>query len=154
MAWSLDQAARATGLEVRFVAFQADRDGALHEWVADAMSSTVTTSRPQVGDVVEEVARGRVVVAIRYHALVASVLGGRPAVSLGYDPKVVALAVDVGAGVVGLAWSRSAVAELPGAVDKTAGIDPARVDEARSRLRTREGADRVALERLVAGGRR
>lgn len=152
---ALDAAAGATGLSVRLVAFQGDRDGPLHDRVAERMSAPVTTVRPSVGDVVGEVARGRVVVAMRYHALVSAVLGGRPAVSLGYDPKVDALAADVGRGVVELGCDRPAVADLAGAVEELATRDDASaggaVADARGRLGDREQRNGAALERLLAG---
>ena len=154
MAAALDAAAGTTGLAVRFVAFQADRDGPLHDRVAERLSVPATTVRPGVGDVVGEVARGRVVVAMRYHALVSSVLGGRPALSLGYDPKVDALAGDVGPGVISLPFGRSAVAGLRAGVEQlaTRGSQPAEraVVDARGRLQEREGRNGAALERLLA----
>ncbi len=153
MARALDQAAGASGLEVRFVAFQADRDGTVHERVAEAMSTTATTVCPGVDEVVDEVARGRVVVAMRYHALVAAVLGARPAVALGYDLKVASLAADAGAEVLSLPWSRSVVADLPGAVMEATRGDGRGVAEARERLKVREQANGAALEHLLAHDR-
>ena len=152
---ALDSAATTTGLEVRLVAFQSDRDGPLHDRVAERMSAPVTTVRPGLDDVVGEVARGRVVVAMRYHALVSAVLGGRPAVSLGYDPKVDALAADVGTGVMALGCDRPALADLAGAVGELAARDDSGADgavaDARDRLRAREQRNGAALERLLAG---
>lgn len=151
MAQALDQASRRTGLGARFVALQADRDGPLHDRIAEAMTTTATVVRPTVADVVDEVARGRVVVGMRYHAVLAAVLGGRSAVALAYDTKVTSLAADVGPGVIGLPWSRSALTGLPGAVVEAAASDGAMVADARARLRLRERANRSALERLMEG---
>lgn len=154
MAAALDDAAAATGLAVRFVAFQGDRDGPLHDRVAERLSAPVTAVRPGVHDVVGEVARGRVVVAMRYHALACAVLGGRPAVSLGYDPKVTSLAADVGPGVLPLAFDRAARRALAPAVERLAGTEDGEghrgVVDARARLRRREQANGAALERLLA----
>ncbi|MGI8757697.1 MAG: polysaccharide pyruvyl transferase family protein [Acidimicrobiales bacterium] len=147
MAAALDAAAGATGLAVRFVAFQADRDGPLHERVAERMRAPASTACPDVDSVLAEVARSRVVVAVRYHALVAAVLAGRPAVCLGYSPKVASLAADAGGGAVALPWSHQAVEQVPAAIERAAGRDDA-MAEARGRLRERERANGAALERL------
>jgi polysaccharide pyruvyl transferase WcaK-like protein len=122
--------------------------------VAERLSAPATTVRPGVDDVVGEVARGRVVVAMRYHSLVSAVLGGRPALSLGYDPKVDALAGDVGPGVISLGCDRTAVAALPAAVEQLATADhhlgERAVVDAQGRLRERERRNGAALERLLA----
>jgi polysaccharide pyruvyl transferase WcaK-like protein len=122
--------------------------------VAERLSVPVTTMRPGVEDVVDEVARGRVVVAMRYHALVSAVLGGRPAVSLGYDPKVDSLAADVGPGVVARGCDRSSVDGVAAAIvelatNHHAGAEAGVVD-ARARLRRREHGNGAALERLLS----
>lgn len=153
MAEALDAAARATGLAVRLVAFQADRDGPLHDRVAERLSVPVTTVRPGLDDVVGEVARGRVVVAMRYHALVSAVLGGRPALALSYDPKVGSLATDVGPAVMATGCDRAAAGGLaPAVVELVTGTHAVEdaVGQARDRLRLREQANGVALERLLA----
>ena len=152
MASALDVVAEATGLGVRVVALQADRDGPVHDQVAERVRTSATTSCPGVEEVVAEVARGRVVVAMRYHALVAAVLGARPSVALGYSPKVDALAADVGAGAVVLPWTPTGLAGLPGAVAKAV-VSEARsgsaMAEARQRLRRREQANGDILDRLL-----
>jgi polysaccharide pyruvyl transferase CsaB len=154
MAGTLDAAASATGLAVRLVAFQADRDGPLHDRVAERLTVPVSTVRPDVDDVVDEVARGRVVVAMRYHALVSAVLGGRPAVSLGYDAKVDSLAADVGSGVVARGCDRSAVESVAEAIVELATNDHASAEagvvDARARLRRREHGNGTALELLLS----
>lgn len=153
-AGALDDAAAATGLAVRFVALQADRDGPLHDQVAERMSSPVTTVCPGLDDVVAEVARGTVVVAMRYHALVAAVLGARPAVTLGYDPKVDWLAADIGAGVMARRADQEGVGGLADAVEALAGSRREKAAtamvEARAHLRKREQRNGAALERLLS----
>ena len=154
VASALDAASVATGLEVRFVALQGDRDGPLHDRVAERMRTSATTCRPDLDGVVEEVARGRVVVAMRYHALVAALLGGRPSVALGYSPKVAALAEDVGPGTTCLDWSPGGLARLAGAVERAAAGEAratAAVAAARDRLRLREQANSAALARALGG---
>ena len=150
---ALDAASVATGLEVRLVALQGDRDGPLHDQVAGRMRAPVTTCRPHLDDVVDEVARGRVVVAMRYHALVAAVLGARPGVAIGYSPKVASLVADVGTGAVALDWSPDGLSRLAGAVEQAAaGGDRATeaVEEGRARLRRRERANGTALARALS----
>jgi len=151
---ALDAAAAATGLAVHFVALQGDRDGPLHDQVAERMSSPATAARPGLDEVVGEVARARVVVAMRYHALVAAVLGGRPALSLGYDPKVDALAGELGPGAVAFGADQAGLAALPAAVEALAGAGheaaEAAVADARGRLRLREEGNGAALERLLS----
>lgn len=153
---ALDRLAKDSGLRVRLVALQADRDGALHEQVAGRMDAAVTLARPGLDDVVAEVARGRIVVSMRYHGGIAATLGGRPAVLLGYSPKVDALAGDLGGGAVGLGWSRDDLDRLPAAASGLLG-DP-RAEEAivaaRVRLKDREGRNGDVIDRLLEAASR
>ncbi|MFP5375846.1 MAG: polysaccharide pyruvyl transferase family protein, partial [Acidimicrobiia bacterium] len=152
VASALDAAAGATGLAVRFVALQADRDGPLHEQVAGRMRTPATTCRPGLDTVVDEIAAGRLVVAMRYHALVAAVLGARPRVALTDSPTVASLAADAGAGTAALGWSRDGLAGLAGAVERAAAAGEgtaAALAEARERLRRREQANGDALARVL-----
>lgn len=154
VASALDAAASATGLAVRFVALQAERDGPLHAQVAERMRTPATTCCPGLDTVVDEIAGGRVVVAMRYHALVAAVLGARPSVALAYSPKVAWLAADVGGGTTTVEWSAAGLARLAGAVERAAATEAqavAVVAEARERLRRREQANGAALARVLGG---
>lgn len=95
VAAALADLARGLGCTLRFVAFQADRDGVLHDQLADRVEGVeVVTVRPGVTDVLDEVARGRLVVAMRYHAAIAGLLAGRPVLASAYSRKVAALALD------------------------------------------------------------
>jgi polysaccharide pyruvyl transferase CsaB len=95
IARTLDELADALGLALRFVALQADRDGPLHDAIADRVRRVaVTTVRPTVGTVLEEVARGRLVLGMRFHAAVAGLLAGRPVLAATYSSKVAELAAD------------------------------------------------------------
>lgn len=95
LAAGLDDLASQLALPVRFVAFEGERDHAFHEDVARLMSSAVELRAPDVDEVLDEVARGRVVVACRYHAGIAAVIARRPLVLLAYTPKVRSLATQV-----------------------------------------------------------
>ncbi|MGH3442668.1 MAG: polysaccharide pyruvyl transferase family protein [Nitriliruptorales bacterium] len=148
---ALDRLAKESGLRIRLVALQADRDGPLHDEVAARMDAAVTVARPGLEDVVAEIARGRIVVSMRYHGGIAAVLGGRPAVLLGYSPKVDALADELGAGAVGLGWSPDDLHRLVEAASALLG-DP-RAEEAvagaRARLQERERRNGEVIDRLL-----
>ena len=148
MAAALDEAADRTGLAVRFVALQADRDDEVHRAVAERMRTDASIAVPTLHEVVDEVAAGRVVVAMRYHAGIAAVLGGRPSVLVGYSPKVASLAGELGGGAVGLRWEPDDLAGLPDAVERVLSQDEA-VVEARGRLRERERGNDLVLDRLL-----
>jgi polysaccharide pyruvyl transferase CsaB len=154
--WFLDRAARAlddiatrTGLGVRLVALQTDRDHELHQRVAERMTTAPELRVPTLATVVDEVARGRVVVAMRYHAAIAGVLGGRPVVGIGYSPKVTALADDLQAGARLLRWDAEELAGLADAVETVLGQDEA-VEAGYERLAARGVGNRQVLERLLA----
>lgn len=147
-ATQLDRIATATGLGVRFVAFQTDRDDAIHREVAARMTTPAELRRPTLDGVLAEVARARVVVAMRYHAAIAAVLGGRPLVAIGYSPKVDALAGELGRGARRIAWTPAGLSELADAVGAVDGnADP--VANARDRLVGRAAGNRDALARLL-----
>jgi polysaccharide pyruvyl transferase CsaB len=144
LADGLDELAERTGLRVRFVALQADRDDEVHARVAALMRTPTERRCPEVHEVVGEVAAGRLVVAMRYHAGISAVLGGRPAVLLGYSPKVEALADELGTGARLLPVQASAIAGLAEAGEAV--IDQgAAVDDARERLQARLEVDRAAI---------
>jgi polysaccharide pyruvyl transferase CsaB len=153
---ALDRTAEETGLGVLFVAFQADRDGQVHERVAERMKTDVEFAAPGVHEIVDVVAAGRVVVGMRYHAGVAAVLGGRPAVLVDYSPKVAGLAADHrelgGGGIAALEFDASSVARIPDAVSKV--IDRGEeVIAGRDHLRERERGNDDILDRLIEAAR-
>ena len=145
----LDRVASATGLAPHLVALQADRDGPLHDAVAARMSGPVTTARPTLAELPAEVGSGRVVLAMRYHGALCAVLAGRPAVLVGYSPKVDALASELGPAGRLLPWRPEG---LSGAVEAVAAVAGKGTDEARQRLRAREQGNRVIVEQLLERG--
>lgn len=147
MAAGLDRVAGRTGLAVHLVAFQGDRDDAVHRQVADRMTAPVTTARPDVHTVVAEVAASRVVVGMRYHAGICATLAGIPSVLVGYSPKVPSLADDLGPGSIGLRWEASDLGRLADSVDAVVGRHDD-VAAARDRLITREAGNDAVLEQL------
>jgi hypothetical protein len=147
---ALDAMAARTGLAVHFVALQRDRDDVLHREVAGRMRASATTAVPTVHTVVDELAACEVVIAMRYHAGIAALLGGRPAVLVGYSPKVAALAADVPGGMAGTSWDAQSLASLPATLDLVLAGGEA-VVEGRERLREREGRNDDVLDRLLDG---
>ena len=153
LALGLDDLSTRTGLPVRFVALQADRDDAVHAQVAARMRAPSERRCPGVHEVVGEVAAGRLVVAMRYHAGIAAVLGGRPAVLLGYSPKVEALADELGDGAQLLPIQAAAIRGL-GETGRAVIGQEAAVTRARALLQRRLQVDRAAITAgLYAAGR-
>lgn len=153
VAAALDRAVARTGLPVRFVALQSDRDAALHAQVAARMSTPTQQVVPGLQDVMAEVGRGRAVVAMRYHSALAATLAGRPSVMIGYSPKVDALAAQLGAGSRSLAFTDHDLARVDDAVVELLADEQAateRVTKARQQL---QRAAQVNVEELrrVAG---
>lgn len=85
---ALDQLAQRSSLPVHLLAFEGERDALYHDLIATHMTSPVTTSVAEVDSVFSEVARSQLVVGMRYHAVVAAIMAARPAVVVGYSPKV------------------------------------------------------------------
>ena len=151
----LDTASAATGLPVRLVALQTDADAALLDAVAVRMKADVEVVVPDVHTLVDTVAAGRVVVAMRYHAGIAATLGGRPLVALSYSPKVTALAGALGTGARRLAWDAepSTVAHAAAALLADDDADDV-VATARGALRGRLQVHRELLARAAEAARR
>lgn len=145
---SLDDLAASTGLPVHLVAFDAPKDGPLHEQVAARMRSTATLSSPDLHHVLDEVAASRLVVAMRYHGGMAAVLADRPAVLVGYSPKVDALALELGPGAAARRWAPDGLGNLTEAATQVLdrGDD---VVAARAALVEREQGNGRLLDQLL-----
>ena len=153
VAAALDRTVARTGLPVRFVALQTDRDAQLHAQVAARMSTPTQQVVPGLHDVLAEVGRGRAVIAMRYHAALAATLAGRPSVAIGYSPKVDALAGQLGAGSRALAFTDDDLSRLDDAVVDLLGDEQAAttaVTTARSQLQ-RDARVNLEVLREVAG---
>lgn len=145
---ALDDVSSATGLCVRFVALQADRDGPLHAAVAAAMRTPAELAEPDLAGLLPALADARAVVSMRYHGGVGAVLAGRPAVLVGYAPKVAALAGELGAGAALLPWSADGPGDLRAPVQRV--LDRAGdVAAARERLGERVVLNGEVLARLT-----
>ena len=148
IARAIDAAAAATGLTPRFVAFQASRDGPLHDAVADRLAMDVEIATPTLSTVLTEVGRSRMVLTMRYHGAVAALLHGRPAVLLDSSPKMASLAGEGRQWAPLLALDRLQDPELATAVSGALGTR-SRASEARAELRMRLTANDETLDRLI-----
>lgn len=146
---ALDAAADATGLQPVLVALDTVRDADLHDRIAARMRTSAKCVVPTLDSVLADIAAARVVVGMRFHAGVAAALAGRPAVLIGYAPKVVALAEDVGPGGVVLPWRPDSLEGLAAAVQTVIGRDDD-MAAAAAALRHRGAGNRRALEILLS----
>lgn len=152
LARGLDDAARRLGLPTRLVAMQRGWDDLVHRRVAARMHTPVTMVGPSPDAVVEVLAASRVVVAMRYHAAIAALLAARPAALIAYDPKLVALAADIGTGVTVLPWTPHGLDQLGRAVAAVARHDtrpPATLARLRARERINDEILDILLERAT-----
>lgn len=145
---ALDDLAASTGLPIHLVAFDAPKDGPLHEQVAARMRTTPTLSSPDMRHVLDEVAASRLVVAMRYHGGMAAMLAGRPAVLVGYSPKVDALALELGPGAAARRWSPDGLGDLAAAATGVLGRGDD-VVAARAALVERERGNGRLLDQLL-----
>lgn len=148
----LGQVASSLGLAVRFVALQADRDGVLHRLLADRLADRhpaveVSCVAPTRAGVLDEVARGRLVVAMRFHAAVAGLLAGRPTVAAAYSSKVAELASDAPATVSVLDGPLSALA--PPHAEAALRAAPDAMAGELATLRAREAGNDLLLDDLL-----
>ena len=148
LAAALDAAVDASGHTCRFVALQADRDDAFHRRVAAQMRTPATFATPHLDGLLDEFAAASAVISMRYHGGVAATLAGRPAVLLGYDPKVAALAGELGAGARLLAFDAAALPGIPAALAEVTGHADA-VVAARRTLQRRQAPTAELLSRML-----
>ena len=148
LARALDEASHATGLTVRFVALQADRDGPFHRRVAARMRQPVEFALPELDGVLEEFTQARAVVSMRYHGGVAAALAGLPVVMISYALKVDALAAELGDGARRLGWEPAELERIPAAL--AAVVDRREVVlAARDALRERQQVNAGLLDELL-----
>ena len=154
IAAALDRAHARTGLPVRFVALQTDRDAELHAQVAARMSAPTQQVVPDLHSVLAEVGRGRAVIAMRYHAALAATLAGRPSVLIDYSPKVEALAAQLGTGTRALAFTDHDLARVDDEVVDLLADEQQAIDAVRAARRHLQATAQVNVDvlRRVAGG--
>ena len=152
MARAIEAAASETGLKPRLISFEAAYDDPLHRAVADRMAVPAEVASPDLGTVLAEVGRSRLVIAMRYHGAVAALLHGRPAVLVDYSPKMASLAAEGGGWAHLVDPSRLDAEGLrcaaSGAMDAVG-----RAPEALAGLRSRLPSNEAALDTLARGRR-
>lgn len=141
----LDRLAIETGLSIQFLPMQTDRDYATHRRVSKLMRTSSTHLTPTVDTVIGQLASAQVVIGMRYHSGVCALLGARPAVMLGYAPKVGALVRSVGEGFELLDAKTESFDDLVRATSRAIRSSGS-VADAREFLRQRER--RVTVETL------
>jgi polysaccharide pyruvyl transferase CsaB len=150
LAAGIDRIAGAEGLDVRFVAFQPDRDTAMAESVATRMATSAELIDATLDEVVATMATAQGILTMRYHGAVTAALAGRPAVLLDYSPKMAQLAADVGPGFAAVPVESPArhLADAWRQVREHRSL----VAEGRGMLIEREMGNRRILEYLVERG--
>lgn len=148
LARGLDEAAGRLGLPVRLVAMQPGWDDLLHARVAERMRADVSMVHPPATQVLDVIAASRVVVAMRYHAAIAAVLAGHPAVVIGYDPKLAGIAEAMGSAARLLAWAPADLDLLGAATAGVAG-EGADLPAVLADLRARERVNDTVLDDLL-----
>ncbi len=138
MANGLDAMARSFDAACRFVAFDPGRDHELHEQVANHMSSPTTLVVPDFDSVLGEVGSARAVVAMRFHSAIAALVSGRPAVLVGYAPKVDSLADRVGGAFTHIPAEAAAFTDLPTRMAEALAAEADGLTTARAELRALE----------------
>ena len=154
LARALDEVARRTRLHLRFLAFEGRRDEAFNRRVAARMTTQdMSFASLHLGDVMDEMSRGRLTIAMRYHGGVTSIVAERPVVLIGYAPKVTALANELGDDCRYIAHEPGAIAELPNLVDSLLGRTP-QLGPARQRLQQLERGNAEALAAFLESPQR
>ena len=149
MADALDDAARSTGLIVRFVALDATHDGPVHRQVAERMATPAQVLEPDLDAVVAALGRLEAVATMRYHGAVLAAAGGAAVVALPFSPKLRSLVTDLGPGACVLATGADTLA--PGLADALVGALAGRdhLPEAVGRLRILAGRNVDVLDGLL-----
>jgi len=145
MATALDETARATGLAVRFLAFDARSDGVLHRQVAERMATAAEVVEPELDGLVAALARVDAMATMRYHGAVLAALGGAGVVALPFSPKLRSIADDLGPGATVL---DEADTGLPAAVTSVLEHRHHLADHV-DRLRTLAGRNVEVLDELL-----
>jgi polysaccharide pyruvyl transferase CsaB len=114
----------AAGAQVRLDPWQADGDAQLAAAVAGRLERRVEIGAPPADLLAARAAvvGARLVLAQRFHSLVAAASAGVPALAVAHEPKLAGLARRLGQPVVA---ADASPAELAGAVDAALGAQPA-----------------------------
>lgn len=154
MARALDEVSRRTKLHLRFLAFEGQRDEAFNRRVASRMQSTdASFATITAENVMHEMSRARLAVAMRYHGGVTAVVAERPVVLIGYAPKVSALADALGDDCRYIAHDTKALAALPRLVDELLASRSHSLSMTRQRLHQIEKGNLDLLQSFLTGQR-
>jgi polysaccharide pyruvyl transferase WcaK-like protein len=150
----LVRTARRTGLPVRLVALQPDRDGPLCQRLATRIADAgvdVTVRVPDLAGLFPAIADARAVVSVRYHGALLALLAGAPVVAIGIAPKVTSLAAEMGSAGASLPMSSGGLSGIAEPVEGLLASPHARDDAgaALARLLQREQGNRHVLETLL-----
>ena len=148
MASALDAVVDDTGLRIRMVAFQAGRDSAVHEAVADRLRHDAELVTPGLDEVLDEVGRSRLVISMRYHGAIAALIHARAAVLLDYSPKMASLAAEGGQWAPLITETDTEPDRLVRASRSALGV-VSRAETAREALRARLAENDRALDELI-----
>lgn len=154
LARALDEASATTGLPVTLVAMDTTHDTAYAEALGARMQAPHEIAVPTLDTVMDLIGTAELVVAMRYHAGIAALAGGRPTVLIDYAAKVSGLAIDVAdaggaAGMRCVEDTHRGWATLGAAAADVAGQGHV-IAEARDRISARLDAHRQALAALRA----
>lgn len=145
---ALDATARRFLLPIRFVAFEGDRDHELHQRVAARMRTSSVRVVASVSNVFDQVARGRVVVSMRFHGGVVASRMGRPVVLIDYSPKVAALGRELGDGAVTLRNDPDDFQRIPDAIETVMDREQ-ELRQAVAAIRARDVVNDAAIRELI-----
>jgi polysaccharide pyruvyl transferase CsaB len=150
----LAEAARRTGLRLRLVALQPDRDGPLGEQLAGRIADAgveVEVAVPDLAGLFPAIADARAVVSVRYHGALLALRAGVPVVAIGIAPKVTSLAQEMRSAGTALPLPAGGLAGVADAVERLLAAPHARADAAAAlaALIEREQGNGVVLEDLL-----
>lgn len=152
LAAGLDDAARRTGLPLHLVAMDTVADARFHQLISEQLHTEHTMEIPTLDTVMASVGTSAMVIAMRYHAGIAALVGGRPMVLIGYANKVDALFADI-IGAIGTSPAQEhAPAADPAVIRVADGPDGwARLGPAAQAIKASAAAVAVARQRLAVG---
>ena len=150
LAAALDEIQRRTRFHLRFLAFEGKRDEDFNRRVAARMKlRDCSFATPAVHDVIEQMARCRLTIAMRYHGGVTAIVAERPVILIGYAPKVSALASALGDDCRYVAHDPAAFEALPDQVVELLGKDANSLRASRIRLQDAERRNQEILQSFL-----
>ncbi len=149
MADALDRVSVTFDTRCHFVAFEPHRDLPLHQRVAALMKSPTSQCVPEPDTILSEVARSRAVIATRFHSGIAALLAQRPAVMIGYAPKVISLASRLDPAFACIANEPGAFASIEDELSRVLEAPPAILTDQLHEMRVAENQHHELLLRAL-----